>query len=322
MTLLFFGSSEFSLAALRACLEDSLKVLFVITTPDRRKGRGLKESPTPVALFAERHKIPVLAAESLKSNELIEKVAQSKPDLFVVSSYGKMIPSNWLKIPRLALNVHPSLLPQYRGAAPINWAILKGESETGVSIAEVTDSLDAGDIFCQKKIPLEDSLDSQSLASRLADLSYEELRRVFKTLREKKELVRTKQDNALSSYAPKLKKEDGLMDWKRPAADLFNRIRGLLPWPTAYTYLGKDQIQILKASLKDRSTVQCAPGAVVAIEKQGVLRVQTGKGILNIEKVRPAGRKEMSGADLARGRRLEPGFLFTMPSSGPPSPNS
>lgn len=308
--------------ALQACLESSPKALLIITTPDRRKGRGLKAGPTPVKLFAERRSIPVVAAENLKSSELIQKVVQFKPDLFVVSSYGKLIPSSWLKIPsRLALNVHPSLLPKYRGAAPIPWAILNGESEIGLSIAEVTDELDAGDIFYQKRIPLEDSLDSQTLAQRLADLSYEALGSVLKRIRDDKELTRTKQDNALSSYAPKLKKEDGLIDWRKPAIDLFNLIRGLLPWPTAYTCAGTDQIQILKASVKDRSAEGLAPGTVAAITKQGVLRIQTGKGILDIERVQPAGRKEMSGADFARGRRLQPGFQFTTPSRlpGPPS---
>ncbi len=320
MTLLFFGSSDFSLAALRACLDLSAKILLVITTPDRRKGRGLKESPNPVKRFAERRNISVLAPENLKSNELIERVVPFKPDLFVVSSYGKMIPSSWLAIPsKLALNVHPSLLPKYRGAAPINWAILNGEPETGVSIAEVTGEIDQGDIFYQKKIPLEDSFDAQSLTQKLADLSYEALASVLKTIRENKEAARTKQDHALSSYAPKLKKEDGLIDWKKSAVDLFNLIRGLQPWPGAYAGAGSEQIQILKASVKDRSEApgQCDAGTVLSIEKQGILRVQTGKGVLDIERVRPAGRKEMSGADFARGKRLQPGFLFTVSSRLP-----
>ncbi len=308
--IIFFGSSEFSIEALTACLESRHRILLVITTPDRPKGRGLKLQPTPVRLFCEQKGIPVEAPDKLKDEILMGKVKALNPDFFVVSSYGKIIPSSWLQIPkRLALNVHPSLLPKYRGAAPLHWPILNGDAETGISIAEVTPQLDAGDIFYQKKVPITDETDSELLSKQLAELSRQALASVFEQI-QKNTLSRTPQEESLASYARKLTKEDGQLDWKKTASELSRFVRGLRPWPGAYALFQNEQLHILKAQAEEGNTSPLRPGQIAAVDKNGFLKIQTGKGVFAIERLRPAGKKEMSGADFARGKRLAPGVSF------------
>ncbi len=316
MNIIFFGSSDFSLAALEACLETPRKVTLAVTTPDQKRGRGLNETPTPVRLFCEKRGIPVLAPSLLRDEKLLEKVRAIKPEFFVVASYGKIITANWLKIPsRFALNVHPSLLPKYRGAAPIHWAILNGDRETGLTIAEVTNQLDAGDIFYQTRIPLDSEIDSEELSTKLAELSREALRTVFRNIEQNK-LSRTSQQESLASYARKLKKEDGIIDWQQPAASILNKVRGLLPWPIAITYYKGEPLQILKARAED-ATSAGRPGQILEIRKEGAVVVRAGEGVLLIEQFKPAGKKVMSAADYARGKRIQPGSLFeSTPSPG------
>ena len=307
MRIIFFGSSEFSLPSLQACLDSKNEVLLVITTPDRKKGRGLKESPTPVKRKAQENRIPCETPETLKSPELIEKVKSLTPDLFVVASYGKLIPSAWLKIPsKLCVNVHPSLLPKYRGAAPLHWPILNGDSETGLTLAEVTDKLDAGDIFFQTRIPIPPDADSETLSRRLAHLAYDALLQLFPKI-EAGAYSRTPQEESLSTYAPKLKKEDGVMNWTRSAREIHHQIRGLLPWPGASFECRGEAVWVLKSRVADPELKAAEPGEILQIGKSGAIVVQTGMGTLAVDKVKPAGKKEMSAADFARGRRLAPG---------------
>ncbi len=316
MSIIFFGSSEFSISALKACQSSKHPILKVISTPPRKKGRGLNEIPTPVAEFAVSHHLPLITPETLKSPELLQEIQALNPDFFVVSSYGKMIPSAWLRTAKkLNLNVHPSLLPKYRGASPINAPILNGDHETAISIAEVTDKLDAGDIFYQKRISLPADINSVELEKILADLSIPALEEVFKRI-ENNTLKRTAQNETLTSYAPKLKKEDGIIQWTESAEKILRKVRGLLPWPTAYTYFANEPFQILNASVISASG-SAVPGSIIEIEKQGGLHVQTGNGVLNALRVKPAGKKEMSGSDFARGQRLAPGFQFTETQKDP-----
>ncbi len=309
MTLVFFGSSEFSLAALKACLESRQQAALVITTPDQKKGRGLKLAPTVVREFCTEKGIRVEAPESLKDAALIERVKSLKPDLFVVSSYGKLIPSAWLNIPsRFALNVHPSLLPKYRGAAPINWPIINGDTQTGVSIAEVTSKLDSGDIFYQEVVPLDFCIDAENLERLLAINSGKALKTVFEKI-DNGTLSRTPQEESLSCYARKLTKEDGRLSFKDPAAKLDRLIRGLKPWPGTYLEFGGNPLIIVEAEVVLPNTA-ADPGTLLEIHREGSVTVATGEGSLKIKRVRPAGKKEMSAADFVHGRRLKPGSLF------------
>lgn len=314
MKIIFFGSSHFSLYALEACLQPPFEVVLIVTTPPQKKGRGLVETPTPVQEFAEAKKIPFIAPENLKAPELLEKVKTYQAELFVVSSYGKMIPSSWLKVPsRYALNVHPSLLPKYRGAAPIHWPIILGDKETGVSIAEVTPALDAGDLFFQSRVPLPADADSKAMTDAMGRYSAEGLSAVLKML--PGELKRTPQDHSLYNYARKLRKEDARVDWNRSAEQIANQVRGLLPWPAVLVTLNNEPLQILKASAAAGGHSESA-GKIAAVEKNHIT-VHTGKGLLNIERVKPAGKNEMSAGDYARGKRLKPGDAFVQDPNPP-----
>lgn len=307
MSLIFFGSSDFSIHALKACLDNGQEIALVITTPPQKKGRGLQESVTPVQEFSESNKIACIAPASLKDPEVFFKVQNLKPDLFVVSSYGKMIPTAWLKIPaRYTLNVHPSLLPKYRGAAPIHWPIILGDEETGVSIAEVTPELDAGDLFYQTKVPIPLESNAETMTESLGKISADALKSLFQKLK-KGELTRQPQNHALTNYARKLTKDDGRINWQRSAVQLHNQIRGLAPWPRAFFIWNGEPVQILQSSLGPSAAG--TPGTLVSVTSHSI-QIQTGKGILSLEKVKPSGRKEMSGGDFARGQRFAPGQLL------------
>jgi len=315
MTLIFFGSSDFSIPALKACLDSGHNVLLVVTTPHKKRGRGLKESPTPVWTLAAEKNLEVENPKNLKSPECLKRIQSLKPDLFVVSSYGKWIPSAWLKVPsKFALNVHPSLLPKYRGAAPINWTILNGDAQTGVTIMEVIDELDAGDIFYQTRVPLKDEEDAEMLSNRLADISYDAILKVLRQI-ESGKTQKVPQEASKSTYARKLEKADGRIDWNASAAQIVNKVRGLKPWPIAFTEIDQQPVQILRSRRAKHAKVGCAegrPGQLLEINhKEGTLRVQTGKGGVFIDSVRPAGKKEMTGAAFAHGRHLEEGSYLS-----------
>ena len=316
MGIVFFGSAQFSLAALEACLQAGREIFCVVTTPVQKQGRGLREIPNPVYQFCAARGLPCLAPESLKTGDARERVQALRPELFVVSSYGKLIPDPWLAIPSLSLNVHPSLLPLYRGAAPVNWPILNGDTHTGVSIAEVTGKLDGGDIFHQVRAEIPPDCDSAELSRLLAALSAGAIQKVLADYGAGK-ISRQPQDDRLSTYARKLEKTDGLIDWRAGAAAIARQIRGLFPWPVAYTYSGAAPLQVLKAHVESERGASAAPGEILEISGDGSLKVRAGSGVLALERVKPAGKKEMSGADFARGKRLGPGaFLEPAPAGG------
>ncbi len=309
MKIVFFGSSDFSLYALQACLEGGHEVALVVTTPDQKKGRGLKVSPTVVAEFAAEKNLNTEKFSKLKDEKALERVRALHPDIFVVSSYGKLIPSSWLGIPKqVALNVHPSLLPKYRGASPLNQPILNGDEATGLSIAEVTKDLDAGDLFYQERIPLEDKIDLPRLSKLLGEISHGAVLAVLRQI-EMGTLKRTPQNESESSYAPKLTKEMGRIFWSEPAEILSRKIRGLKPWPgTSVSFRGELLLIVDGEAVSGGAGAK--PGALIEIHKDGAIAVATGEGILRIRSVRPAGKKEMSGADFAHGKRLKPGELL------------
>ena len=215
--LVFFGSSDFSIPLLEACLESSVEVVLVITTPDQKKGRGLQSLPNIVRRFCVDRQWPCAAFETLKDSESLTQVKNLQPDIFVVASYGKIIPSVWLEVPKQArLNVHPSLLPRHRGAAPLNWPILEGDPETGLCIAEITAKLDSGDIFYCQKIPLEAQKNSQDLSLELATIGKTALKELLARLCLGETLSRKSQNEMGSSYARKLQKEDGRLRGAAP----------------------------------------------------------------------------------------------------------
>ena len=266
--------------------------------------------PTPVKLFAEAKGLSVDAPERLKDSQSYEHVQSLEPDLFVVASYGKFIPSAWLSIPKkLSINVHPSLLPKYRGASPINRPVINGDKETGISIIEVTSKLDSGDIFAQVHYPLDDRMDAETLSEELAKLSYDLVRDVLKQI-ENEKLKRIRQNEADATYAEKLTKGEGQMRFQNTATSLSRLIRGLKPWPGTYITFKHEPLHILKAEPLQEDCHE-KPGTFVRTDHDQAILVATGQGLLRILKVKPAGKKEMTGADFVRGQHLKPGYNFS-----------
>jgi len=294
---------------LEGCL-DLRETAAVVTTPDRPKGRGLQVQSNAVKMRAEKAGVPVYAPTSLKKDAGLEKkISALKPDLFVTASYGKLIPSSLLRIPKIApLNVHPSLLPKYRGAAPIPWQIINGEKETGVSIALMTEALDAGDIVHQIRIPLQNHETAESLSENLSHLARKALEEILGRV-ERGDLPRTPQKESESSYARKLTKEDGFLNLAEPAELLDRKIRAFHPWPGAFIGCEKKPLRILEAKA-DLSNKKAEPGELLEIHSEGYLKVQTGGGSLKILRAQLPGRRPVSGLDLANGLRLKAGFVF------------
>ena len=309
MRIIFFGSSEFSVPPFELCLASPHQVVAAVTTPDRPKGRGLQVQPNPLKERSEKAGILTLPFASLKNPDAQKQAAYLNPDIFVVASYGKLIPDAWLRIPKkLALNIHPSLLPKHRGAAPITWQILEGDKETGVSIAEVTPALDAGDIFHQMREPLREKETTATLTRHLSQLSVKALEIVLNQI-EKGSVNRAPQKGP-SSYAKKLTKEDGRLDLSEPAEILDRKIRAFDPWPGAFIGFQGEPLRLIEAIPGPASTDREAPGTLLEISSDGFLRIQTGQGSLKIFKVQKSGRQVISGQEFANGQRLKPGFIF------------
>lgn len=306
MRVLFMGTPEFALPSLEALI-DSEEVVAVVTQPDRPKGRGKILTPPPVKGLALRYDIPVLQPLSLKDGDTIREISAYKPDLIVVVSYGKILPKTILNIPPYGcINVHASLLPKYRGAAPINWALINGEEETGVTIMEMDEGMDTGDIILQKAIPIEEDDDVESLSTKLSILGAELLKEALSLLKEGK-LTSIPQDGAKATYAPMLKKEDGAIPWEWDAWKIRDFVRGMNPWPGAYTFWKGKRLKILKGMALGNG--DGIPGEVKAVSKEGI-DVVTGKGLFRIKKLQPEGKRIMDASEFIQGYRIHGGERF------------
>jgi methionyl-tRNA formyltransferase len=304
MKIVFFGSDEFSIKALEACLHSGMEVVLVVTTPPKKKGRGLKLDASEIFDYCQSKHLPVIEYPTLREPRVAQELLALRPDMFVVASYGKLIPNKLLEIPKYRLNVHPSLLPKYRGAAPIHWPILNGDKETGVSILDIAEKLDAGDIYYQEEIAIDPRTDAAQLASELARFSYGILKKVLAQVKDG-QLRGTPQDEAEATFAPQLSKQDGALSFtEMPAVVIDRKVRGLQPWPGAYCFLNNERIALLATDLPEAVTSE-TPGTLLAIEKDGGIQIATKEGILKILKVKPEGKRSMTAADFVRGRRLQ-----------------
>jgi methionyl-tRNA formyltransferase len=294
---------------LAALLESpAVDVAAIVTQPDRPKGRELKLQPPPVKVLAARQRLPVLQPERARSESFVEALKQLRPDLIVVAAYGQILPRPILELPRFGcLNVHTSLLPKYRGAAPIQWAILNDETETGVTIMKMDEGLDTGDILTQQTTPITASDDAQTLHGRLAALGAALLVKTIPDYVAGKITPRTQPADA-ASYARKITKEDGHLDWNLPARALWNRVRGLVPWPGAYTVLDaqlkKQLLKIWQAEVIESRGG--APGHVLSADKNGVV-VACGEGALRILSLQLEGGKRLPAREFLAGRSVEIG---------------
>jgi len=313
LRVIFMGSAELSCPILEALLAAAdFEVLSVVTQPDRARGRDLKVQPTPVKEVALRHSLPVLQPQKARQPEFIAALRAFNPDLIAVAAYGHILPPEILDLPRYGcVNVHTSLLPKYRGAAPIQWAIINGEEQTGVTIMKMDRGLDTGDILTQESTPIWAEDDAGTLHDRLARMGASLLVRTLpgyvsgtiKPVPQPAEGV---------SHAPKIRKEDGLADWAQPARALWRRLRGLTPWPGLFTHLPSDKadarvlLKIWRAEVQAGSGV---PGTVLAADKHGVL-VACGSDALLITSLQREGGRRLGVAEFLSGHPLPAGTRF------------
>jgi methionyl-tRNA formyltransferase len=304
----FMGTPEFALPTLEGLLAAGLPVVAVYTQPDRPSGRGKQLTLPPVKQLAGSQGIPVFQPLKLRLPEVVAQLQELAPDLIVVVAYGQILPKSVLDIPRYGcINVHASLLPRWRGAAPINHAIMAGESETGVTTMYMDVGLDTGDMLVKRVTPIGPLETAGELHDRLAQLGREAMTETLFRLCAGT-LVREPQDDALSCYAPMLKKEHGCLDWARPAMELHNLVRGLDPWPGAYTRFAGEPLKLARTRPCDAGHA-AAPGTVLGVDADG-LRIACGQGVLSVGELQLPGRKRLSAADFLRGCPLPPGTCF------------
>ncbi|WP_029522671.1 methionyl-tRNA formyltransferase [Persephonella sp. KM09-Lau-8] len=307
MRIVFWGTPDFAAESLKALLNSKHQVVGVVTQPDKPKGRGKKLTPPPVKVVAQEAGIPVFQPEKVKNNkELYEKLKKLNPDIFVVVAYGKILPKEIIELPKYkTINVHASLLPEYRGAAPIHRAIMEGKEKTGVCIMEITEELDAGDIYECVEVPITPEDDIVSLHDKLASEGAKLLVEVLDKI-EKGEITKTPQEHSKATYAKPIQKEEGKIDWNRPAKEIFNQIRALKVWPKAFTKFRDKEIKILAAQIIDENSTGKA-GEIVKIIKGKGFVVQTGKGQLLITKVQFPNSKAITADEAVRGYHIKEG---------------
>lgn len=306
MKILFMGTPEFAVPSLNALLGAGHTVCGVFTQPDKPKNRGMKLLPSPVKVCALSHEIPVFQPAKMRDGEALGYLRELDPELIVVAAYGKILPSEILDYPvKGCINVHSSLLPKYRGAAPINWAILNGEAETGVTIMHMASELDAGDIICQSATPIGENETAPELFQRLAQLGAGLLLEAVGQIADGRP-ARVPQDAALATYAPMLSRALSPIDWNRDARSLHNQVRGLLPWPAAVAEFGGNRCKVLSTVVID-DKMEKAPGTVIEAGKNGIVMVCGGGTLLRICELQPDGGKRMKAADYLRGHPLSLG---------------
>ncbi|MGV7220829.1 MAG: methionyl-tRNA formyltransferase [Nitrospinales bacterium] len=308
MKIIFMGTPDFAVPTLEKIHQSPHELLAVITQPDKPKGRGRTLQPSPVKSFAIKAGIKVLQPAKASAPETVAEISAMAPDLIIVAAYGQILRENFLSIPKhFCMNLHSSILPKYRGAAPINWAIINGDSETGVTTMKMDKGLDTGDILLIDKTDIKETDDAQTLHDTLANIGASLTLETINQL-EKNSLTFIPQDDLQSTYAHKLKKTDGLIDWHQDAKTIRNRIRGLEPWPGAYTFYNGSRMRICKAEIAD-SMAEDQPGHIVRLSDHGI-EMGTASERLIITDLQPEGKKRMSAKNFLMGHNLTVGERF------------
>lgn len=306
LRLVFMGTPDFAVPSLQKLIDLGEKPVAVVTQPDRPKGRGQRLAAPPVKLLAEKEGITVLQPVKVRAPEFSDVIRGLQPDLILVTAFGQILPRALLEIPRLGcINIHASLLPRYRGAAPINWCIIKGESETGITIMQMDEGLDTGDMLLKKTIPIGPEEDAQSLHDRLSAAGAEAMAEALELLLLGR-LAPEKQDDSLSSYAPMLKKEDGRIDWGRDSGEICNLVRGLTPWPGAFTLLGDKTLKICRCRVAGGEGY---PGTILQADRSGLV-IACGDGSILVEELQLEGKKRLSTKDFLAGYNIKPGTIL------------
>jgi methionyl-tRNA formyltransferase len=305
MRLIFFGTPEFAVPALNALINSEHEVLAVVSQPDRRSGRGRHLVLSPVKREAQSAGLKVLQPMTVKEAGFLEELKRLNPDAIVTAAYGQLLPSDIIHLPKFGcVNIHASLLPKYRGAAPINWEIINGDKITGITMMFMDEGMDTGPILLQREEAIRDEDTAGTLSERLSLLGAEALIRTLDMLQ--KGLIKSVPQSGDASSAPILKKDNGLIKWLLPADQLSNFIRGVNPWPGAYTFLDGKRIKILKAVYVDGS----GDAGIICKAQKDELLVGTGKGLLRLLEVQPAGKPVMDVRLFMQGRILREGMKF------------
>jgi len=303
--IVFMGTPQAAAFSLEELLNGPNPVVGVVTQPDRPAGRGQKKIPSPVRKVAASHHIPVVTPEKLRDPDFFEILKSWAPQLIVVVAYGRILPRQVLELPpQGCLNVHYSLLPKYRGAAPIEWAILNGEEKSGITTMRLVEKMDAGPIFLQEELPIAPDETTASLEAQLIPIGAKLLLKTIRGLQDGTSTAKPQREEE-ATYAPILKKEDGQIDWTQPAKAIERRVRGLYPWPSAYTYLGRKILKLYRATVILQAEA-ALPGEVVKADKGGFW-VATGKEILSLEEVQLENKKRLPATEFLKGSRIEKG---------------
>lgn len=316
MKIVFMGTPDFAAGSLRALIEAGHRITAVVTQPDRAKGRSKEPVPSPVKVCAVEHGIPVMQPRRIREPEMVEKLRTFEADIYIVAAFGQILSREILDIPRYGcLNIHASLLPKYRGASPIQHVIIDGEERTGVTIMQMDAGIDTGDMLYKKEIPIAPDDNYETLHDKLMLLGGEAITEALRLL-EKGELTAVKQDGSQSCYAPLIGKDMGKIDFSGTAEEIDRLIRGMTPWPSAYTEYKGRQLKIWKAVPDMQGTVSGhVPGEILSVEKAAV-NVATGKGILKILELQMEGKKRMAARDFLLGMKMEPGEVLGQATAG------
>lgn len=309
LRIVYFGTPAFAVPSLEALLHSRHDVIALVSQPDRPRGRGQQLQPTPTKQVALNHSVAVLQPARIKDEAFLQQIRDLSPDLGVVAAFGRILPDALLAIPPLGMiNVHASLLPKYRGAAPVHRAVLAGDAETGVTIMRIVTELDAGPMFATTVVPIPDDATSGEIEAALAVAGAALLVDVVNAIADGRALE-TPQDHASATHAAKITKEEGAIDWTAPASVIHNKVRGLQPWPLASTTLRGARYVIRRSQVLEQQTSE-APGTIVTAHHDDLIVAAGGGTALRVLEIQPEGRRAMSVREFLAGHRLRPGERF------------
>lgn len=313
MNIVFMGTPAFAVPSLEMLIAEGYTIAAVVTQPDRPQGRKKVLTPTPVKEAALRHGIPVLQPQRLRNPEAVAELAEYKPDLIVTAAYGQILPKSVLDMPALGcLNVHGSLLPAYRGGAPIQRSIINGESVTGITLMYMAEGLDTGDMIARAEVPIEDDDTAGTMFEKLSQAGAELLRRELPRL-VKGKVEAEPQDDSKATYAPNLTRDDEKIDWSRTSREIYDQIRGLVPYSGGFTLWNGEVFKVWAAAKPDsaqKPSGDAQPGTVLELQEKGIV-VKTGDGTLTLLTVQPSGKKAMDAAQFVRGTSLTAGTVLS-----------
>jgi methionyl-tRNA formyltransferase len=310
MRILFMGTSEFAMPALRELVTHKFEIIGVVTQPDRPSGRGKRLSAPPVKIVATEYNLPIYQPEKVREPGFLRILERLAPDVIIVAAFGQLLPQTVLDIPPCGtINLHPSLLPKYRGAAPIQWALINGETETGVTLMLLDAGEDTGDVISTASIPIRDEDTAFTLTEQLAELGASQLVRLLTDMSMGTPPPATPQNDAAATHAPRLTKEIGHIDWHQSATTIHNLVRGTAIWPGAYTFF-RDNLRLKIISCQPLPQMLAAPVGTLEIVEKRKLRVATAEGTLQLLKIQPATKKVMEADDFINGYQLQTGEQF------------